>query len=93
MYIQYTMLQMVVEKWKGTGILIKPEVFKQTYCGVALFLCTYGSCLLVPSISLLMTSEKEVLLFLRKDGCKCIKLYVVYSQWVVSNSLYLCNLM
>lgn len=47
MYIQYTMLQMVVEKWKGTGILIKQEVFKQTYCGVALFLCTYGSCLLV----------------------------------------------
>lgn len=26
------MLQMVVEKWKGMGILIKPEVFKQTYC-------------------------------------------------------------
>lgn len=47
MYIQYTMLQMVVEKWKGTGILIKQEVFKQTYCSVALFLCTYGSCLLV----------------------------------------------
>lgn len=41
------MLQMVVEKRKGMGILIKPEVFKQTYCAVALFLCTYGSCLLV----------------------------------------------